>query len=228
MKLSVYMSRKETILGWLLVLLHLLILPLALTFLNPYLPRPLSLEQINLAVFVAVFGLALLIFRKFLWKNLLCALRNLPRCLLWVLIGFGIYWAANLLVGTAILQIDPDFANINDANIDAMLDGSNPLLAVAIIVMVPVSEECMYRGLLFQGLRRLGRPLAYILSMVFFAAIHVVGYIGSADLLTLGLCLLQYLPAGFALAFAYERSDSIFTSIFIHMVVNLIGISAMR
>ena len=222
------MSRKEAVFGWLLVLLHLLILPMGLVFLNPYLPQPLSLDQINLAVFVAVFGLALLIFRKFLWGNFLCALKYLPRCLLWLLIGFGVYWALNLLVGALILQIDPDFANVNDANIDAMLDGSNPLLAAAIIFMVPLSEECMYRGLLFQGMRRLGRPLAYILSMVCFALIHVVGYIGSADLLTLGLCLLQYLPAGFALALAYERSDSIFTSVAIHIVVNLIGVSAMR
>lgn len=222
------MSRKETILGWLLVLLHLLILPMALDLFNAILPRQLGLDQMNLAMFLTIFGLTLLIFHKFLWKNLLCTLRKLPKCLLWVLIGFGIYWAINLLVSGLILRIDPDFANVNDMNVANLLDNGNSLLAVAIIVLVPVSEECMYRGLLLQGMRRLGRPLAYILSMVCFALIHITGYIGSADWLTLGLCLLQYLPAGFALALAYERSDSIITPILIHMIVNMIGISAMR
>lgn len=228
MKLTVFMSRKETVLGWLLVLLHLLILPVALVFLNHYLPRPMTIAQINLVAFVAVFGLALVIFWRYLWRNLLTAKHNLPRCLRSALIGFGIYWLGSFLVSLLVMHIDPEFANVNDTNINAMLDSGSPLLAVAIVLMVPVSEECMYRGLLFQGMRRLGRPLAYILSILCFALIHVVGYIGSADLVTLGLCLLQYLPAGFALAWAYEQSDSVWTSIFIHIAVNLMGITAMR
>lgn len=228
MKLTVFMNRKETVLGWLLVLLHLLVLPIGLVLLNHYLPRPLTVAQINLAVFVAVFGLALLIFRRYLWRNILTAKNNLPKCLRSALIGFGIYWLGSFLVSLLVMHIDPEFANVNDANINAMLDGSSPLLAVAIVLMVPVSEECMYRGLLFQGMRRLGRPLAYILSILCFALIHVIGYIGTTDLVTLGLCLLQYLPAGFALAWAYEQSDSIWTSIFIHIAVNLTGVCAMR
>lgn len=222
------MRRSETVLGWVLVLLHLLILPIGLVLLNEFLPQPMSLAVLNLVTFVTVFVLAILIFRRYLMANLRIFLRDVPGCLITALAGFGIYWGLNLAVTLLILLVDPDFANVNDTAIADMLDGSFLPMVIAIGLMVPVSEECMYRGLLFQGMRRLGRPAAYILSILCFAAIHVVGYIGTADPATLGLCLLQYLPAGFALAWAYERSDTVCTPILIHMAVNLIGLSSMR
>ena len=70
--------------------------------------------------------------------------------------------------------------------------------------------------------------LAYLLSMSIFSAIHVAGYVGMTDWLTLLLCFFQYLPASFALAWSYHRSGSIFTSVLTHTVVNLIGKLAMR
>ena len=228
MKFTVNMSRKETVLGWLLVLLHFLILPVGLVLINNYLPRSLTLAQINLIAFVSVFALTILIFWRFLWRNILTARQNLAKCLRSALIGFLIYWLGGVLISLLITQIDPDFTNINDANINTMLDGGAPGLAAAIVLMAPISEECMYRGLLLQYTRRLGKLPAYLLTLIIFALIHVVGYIGSADLTTLGLCLLQYLPAGFGLVWAYEHSDSIWTSITIHVAINLIGICAMR
>ena len=96
------------------------------------------------------------------------------------------------------------------------------------VILAPITEELIYRGVIFGSIHSHSRFAAYAVSCIVFSAVHVVGYIGTADLTTLGLCLLQYLPAGFALALAYECSDSIFTPILIHMTVNLIGISAMR
>ena len=58
--------------------------------------------------------------------------------------------------------------------------------------------------------------------------IHVMGYIGQFDWLTLVLCFLQYIPAGLWLAWAYEKSDSIFAPMLIHTAINAIGIYAMR
>ena len=228
MRLSVTMRKYETVLGWFLVLLHLLILPFGLVFLNEFLANPFSITQLNLVTFVVVFIFAMLIFRRYLKENLRIFMQNIPSCLLTALAGFGIYWVINLAVTFLILLVDPEFANVNDSTISGMMDGNYLPMAIAISLLVPVSEECMFRGLLFQGMLRFGRPAAYILSILCFAAIHVVGYIGTEDILNLGLCFLQYLPAGFALAWAYEKTDSICTSILIHMAVNLIGVSAMR
>ena len=66
------------------------------------------------------------------------------------------------------------------------------------------------------------------MSTVVFSLAHVLGYVTMADLKTLALCFFQYLPAGFALAWRYRRSGSIFASILIHMTVNQIGMLSMR
>ena len=46
--------------------------------------------------------------------------------------------------------------------------------------------------------------------------------------LTLLLCFLQYLPAGYCLAWCYANTGTIVTPILMHMIVNAYGISAMR
>jgi len=38
----------------------------------------------------------------------------------------------------------------------------------------------------------------------------------------------QYLPAGIAFAWAYEKSDTILTPILMHISINQIGIAALR
>ena len=96
------------------------------------------------------------------------------------------------------------------------------------VLLVPVAEEALYRGLLFQGFQRKSRLLAYCLSTLIFAGLHVVGYIGSADLITLCLCFAQYLPAGITLAWAYEKADTIAAPMLMHMIINLIGTTAAR
>ena len=227
MRITTFMTRKETIFGWILVSLHLLILPVGLSLLNLFLPQPMDLSLLNFLVFAIVFLLAVLIFHRFLKENFRKIKNNLPWCVIWALAGFGIYMVGNIMITAVIMAIDPDFINVNDAAIDLLLEGNFRLLAFAMIFLVPLSEECMYRGLLFQGMYRLGRPLAYLLSTVCFALIHVVGYIGTQSITTLFLCFLQYLPAGIALAWAYEKTDSIWTPILMHMIINSIGITAM-
>ena len=73
-------------------------------------------------------------------------------------------------------------------------------------------------------------PEAFLagLSMGVFALVHVVGYIGSYDALTLLLCFLQYLPAGYCLAWCYSNTGTIVTPILMHMIVNAYGMYNMR
>ena len=66
------------------------------------------------------------------------------------------------------------------------------------------------------------------MSSLVFASIHVIGYIGLFDWQTLCLCLAQYLPAGIALAWAYEKADTIVAPILMHITINQIGMLAMR
>ena len=109
-----------------------------------------------------------------------------------------------------------------------MVSGNFLIMAVGSVLFVPMAEELIHRGLIFGTCARHNRFLAYALSTAFFAAIHVVGYIGICTERDLILAFVQYLPAGLILAWAYERSGTIFAPIAIHMVINAMGIWAMR
>lgn len=228
MKLFPKLKPNETVFGFIYYALQLLIVPSVLYLVNWMLPVPLSEAKVNFVFFAINFIVVTLIFRKYLAENFKAALVYPWRILRFAAIGLAMYFAGNVLFSFIITYVDPDFANINDMSIMAMVQDNFTLMTIGTVLLVPVVEECFYRGLIFRNLYAKSPVLAYILSMVFFSAAHVLGYITLVDWTTLGLCFLQYLPAGFALAWSYRRTGSVFTSILIHMSVNQIGMLAMR
>ena len=94
------------------------------------------------------------------------------------------------------------------------------------VVFAPIVEECLMRGLIFRPLWQRSRVLAYALSMLVFSFLHVLSSLlnGGTQLAEVLWNIATYLPAGFALAWVYERTKTIWASIFLHTVVNFISI----
>ena len=218
----------ETVFGFIYFLLQLIVIPGILLAINMMLPNPMSEAVVNFLFFAANFLVVLLLFRKFLGKNLQ-SVREYPwyvlRC---AGIGLLIYMAGNGIFSVLVTALYPDFANINDAAIMEMVQDNFGLMTLGTVVFVPLAEECFYRGLIFRGLYDRSPLLAYIVSLTVFSLAHVVGYVTMADFGTLILCFFQYLPAGFALAWCYRRSGCIFAPILVHMAVNQTGMLLMR
>lgn len=226
--MTVFMSRRETISGWIYFCFQLLILPTAITVLFVRLVPGWTEAKINFTYFLMNFLVCVGLFWKFLRGNLEKAAESIGRLSIHVLLGLCGYFCLSGIVSSWIYRIAPDFFNVNDAAIDLISQGELPLMAVGMIAMVPLAEECFYRGLLFQGLYRRSRVLAWIVSVGVFALIHVVGYIGQYDMVTLGLCLLQYIPAGVCLCWAYARTGTIFAPMLIHAIINTMGVATMK
>ena len=90
----------------------------------------------------------------------------------------------------------------------------------------PIVEEALFRGLFFAPLYRKVPILAYVVSTVLFSAIHVVGAIGTLDALSILLCFIQYLPAGIALGFVYQRTGNIIGPMLLHFMINFLASAA--
>ena len=228
MKYFVKPTPNESVFGLIYFILQLLIIPGILVVVSMMLAAPPSETIINVLFFAFNFVAVLIIFRKFLTSNL-CMLLDAP----WHVprfagIGALIYMVGNTAFTLLITAVSPDFANINDAAIMEMVQENFGLMTLGTVVLVPVAEECFYRGLIFRNLYDKSPVWAYAASMVLFSLAHVLGYVTLMDFGTLVLSFIQYLPAGFALAWAYRRSGSIFASILIHMSVNQIGMLLMR
>ena len=228
MKLSISMTRRETLLGWSYLLISLFVLPFALALLNGLLRNPLSVTEINLVFTGLNFILVAVIFHRFLLASFTVATERPWRCLRFAAFGFALYYLASLIFALVIGRIYPDFSNVNDGAVMDLFQEHPTMMALTTILLVPITEETLYRGLLFQGLHHKSRLLAYAISTLVFASIHVMGYIGLYDFVTLCLCFIQYLPAGIALAWAYEKSDTILAPILMHITINQIGVSVMR
>ena len=228
MKLSHTFSKKQCLLGLVLMGLDLLIFPILLRFLNTVLGNPFNLTQLNFTLFVLNFLLVILLFRGFLLENLRTALRDTKQLLSSAGLGFLLYYGGAVVMAYLILTIRPDYVNINDQAIGTLTGYSYPMMLTGTVLLVPTAEEMIYRGLLFTPLQRRNRVLAYGVSACVFSLVHLLNYLTVADPLLLLLSFLQYLPAGIALCWAYERADSIFAPILIHTAINLIAMLALR
>ena len=226
--ITVSLSKAELLWGWVYLAFEFLILPTALYWVVLRLFPGISDAEFNFLYYFVNFLGTLLIFHRFLSRNLGIAKEKPLRTGLYVLLGLVIYWGSSLVMMELTYRIMPDFFNVNDSNLAAISQDGFLLMAIGTVLLVPVAEECLFRGLLFRGLYGKSKFSAYLISALCFCLPHVSVYIGSYELSLLALCFVQYLPAGLILAWSYEKSNTIVTPILIHTIINAIGIYSMR
>lgn len=195
---------------------------------NLLLPSPLPQSDINALFFTINFAAVLIIFKSYLRQLLVQFPEIVWNVLLVTVAAFMVYWICRILLAQVIYGINPDFTSSNDVTIQGLVAENFPLMFFSTVILVPVAEEMLFRGLLFRGVYDHSPAMAWIGSVALFSAIHVTGYIGSASALTLLLCFVQYIPAGICLAGAYRLSGSLFSPILVHALVNFFGMMSLR
>ncbi len=94
------------------------------------------------------------------------------------------------------------------------------------IFLAPIVEELMFRAGIFGTIRHKKRVLAYIVSMLAFGIYHVWAYLPQNPLYI--LFIIQYLPVSWLLCRCYEKTNTIWTPIFMHMLVNAVSMAAIE
>ena len=217
------MNRKEKTLGiiWLVIQLFLgYLMGLA----NGLLPDPLKGSTLTFVTYLVNFLVIVCIFSRFLRDSLAAAWRGLWEFAQAVILGFVFYFACDWLLDKAFSYLLPSYTPLLDTSISALSGGNRYLMIIGVVILAPVIEESLYRGLIFRNLLRKKKVLAYILSILAFAAVHVLGHIGAQDVAALVLCFLRYLPAGLCLAWTYAKADNVLAPIVVHAIVNAISI----
>ena len=225
---SVSLTNRETVSGISYLIFQLIFLPGMLIWTNGLLDTPLSDAELNFCFYLINFMAMLVIFHDFLGRSAGYALRNFIDLVQAVILGLVAYYACSWVTEKLIGLLVPSFSNYNDEAIAAMSRGNGFLMLIGTVVLVPPVEECFYRGLIFRNLLGKSRILAYMASILAFAMIHIIGYIGTYAPLELCMAFLQYLPAGLCLAWAYTKAGTIFAPIFIHAAINFIAIRGLR
>lgn len=214
------LTRKETVSGWIWMAVQFLLLGSAVTVLA----APLGLMKINFLYHLISACATALIFRRFLCGSIRTFRQETRRVLLTAAACLGVYYLLSTALGAVIFAVDASFSNVNDNTVTGFLRSNPVLTSAATIVLAPISEELLFRGLVFHRARRLGKWAAYVISVAAFAAIHIMGYVGSFSAPRLLLCFLQYIPAGIVLAAGMDATGSIITPMLIHACINAVAV----
>lgn len=101
-------------------------------------------------------------------------------------------------------------------------DGFIPMI-LATMFLAPIAEECIYRKCIFHFLRAFPIYIAYIVSSLIFAMVHMLSSTG--DFKNWILMFIPYLISGVLLAAIYHSSKkNIYASIIAHMANNIMAV----
>ena len=222
------LTRQEKSFGALWMAFETLLFATILQGLNHLLPAPLPQVEVNFIFFSINFVTVVFIFRNYFSAQIKLLPDVIERVLLVTAPGFLAYRLVSFLLALALFAVDSDFASINDITIQSLVKDNYFLMFVGSVILVPITEECLFRGLVFRGMYDRSPIFAWILSVALFSAVHIITYIGAYPVRTILLCFVQYIPAGVCLAGAYRLSGSLLSPILIHALVNFVGMMSLR
>lgn len=223
-----YIKKSEFWSCMMLLGLHCVLFPIVVGVLALTLPLELNESEWNLAYYAVSFALTLIMLGGFLRRSFDTLIENIFLCMKYFLFGWGLYYILNIAAAALLSGVEfLNAANPNDDTVSELVKTQGGAMKAAAVFLAPVVEEVIFRGGLFCSVRRKNRVLAYALSITLFALYHCWQYaLAYMDLRYL-LFMLQYIPAGFVLCWCYDKSGSIWTSIFFHMSVNMLGVLAL-
>jgi membrane protease YdiL (CAAX protease family) len=220
------LKKNEAIAGFVYFPLHFLVLPLLLSLATVYIPGMTELWGTLAyyalgAVFLAVFMM------PYLQRQFDALLDSPLKGLFSVAGAYMINMALSYAVALLLIQFVETGENPNDQTIFSLVGREFNITKALAIFIAPVLEETLFRGVLFGGLYRRGRILAYITAILLFSFYHVWEYALATMDPRMLVYMLQYLPVSFALCWCYERSGSLWAPIALHMFLNAVTFAAL-
>ena len=148
-------------------------------------------------------------------------------CLLEILGNYGLMYLCNLVIaGLMTVVLGQSGENPNNAGLMEMAGRSWNQMSAMAVFMAPIVEECLFRAGIFGTLRHYKRWAAYLVATLAFSFYHVWSYALVDPIYW--LYFIQYVPVSLLLCRVYERTNSIWGSIFFHMLVNYIAMNALK
>lgn len=141
----------------------------------------------------------------------------------WVLLGILMLIGSGLLFDLMLQWLVP--GGIVNSNQQALIDLArlSPVLTgVLTLLIAPIMEEVIFRGLLFTSLNRSHSWLAWWVSALGFAAIHGIASIGSETFIMELATLPAYVAASVILTWVHWRSSNVLYVIATHIGYNAI------
>ena len=206
--------------GWVFFALYVLLFPWVMGWVQRSFHGELPVAEANVVYYLLSATLVFLVFWTFLKHGFHLLLDWLPENLF----AFGTGLAGWAVLSFLAWLIPLPVENPNLLSYPEQYALAPLATVVILVVLMPVVEEPLFRGLLFGTSRRYSRILGYLLSTLVYALYCVWQFVyayGTVDFRYL-LLMVEYLPMSLALTWCYDNGGSIWSPIALHMVVNTV------
>ena len=225
------MTHGETVSGFLLFAVYLLVMPLLmqrlLRLIGTLLDVSISTAAGNAAYYYVLFAAVLLLFHRFLGDSFSRFFASLDRCCVTAGAALVFFYGANELFYRLCGRFYGGVTNLNNTAIAASVDAAPRTTAVIVLLLAPFVEEVLFRGLVFGVLAEKSRAAAYAVSSLLFAFSHVWVFLLGGMSVSYLVVMAGYLIPGLVFAWAYDRSGSVVTAFFVHAAVNALALWAL-
>ncbi len=226
-KSAAYMTPGEQIAGTAFFVIYLVVLPFVTGPLFRLAGRLLgitfSAAVQNIIYYYILFAVTLIIFHKFLGRTCRHLADNLGGACRMLLVGLVALYGLNELVYRLTNLIVVNRTNLNNTAISAQIQDAPRVTLLIVVLLAPFVEEVLFRGLVFGNLRSKSTAVAYAVSCGLFALLHVWQFAVVNQDITYFLVMLQYLVPGAVLAWVYDRTGTLWTSIGLHAAANALS-----
>lgn len=226
-RFSDLLTRRQRIFGFVWLPIHVIVLPLLLgTVMMLLLHAEPDDATLNIVYYLISFAVVLVAFWRFLKEGFSRFVERFSYCCLIIVLAYFINLALSGAV-TALQDLLGDFATPNNDAIGELADQSYKQMFALAVLMAPIVEEVLFRGVIFGTIARKNRVAAYLASILLFSIYHVWQFAvleGDAAVL---LNAVVYVPLSASLTFCYDRTETIWTPIFFHIFVNTLALSVL-
>ncbi|MEG1066895.1 MAG: CPBP family intramembrane glutamic endopeptidase, partial [Erysipelotrichaceae bacterium] len=137
---------------------------------------------------------------------------------------YGQLLLVSLVVSTILFYFTGDVQSNNQVLIEQSFK-MNPLKIIfSTLIYAPIVEEIVFRGCIFAYLRnKHSFKYSAIIASLMFGLVHVMASIGIGDFSDL-INVIVYATMGFFMSLAYEKTDSIYGGMAVHLINNAFAV----
>ena len=229
-KLTGTMSPGEKLAGTIFFFIYLLVLPFATAPLfrlaGTLLGVTISAGLRSMIYYYILFAVTVIIFHGFLARTSRAFADRLGDACRTVVLGLVALYGLNELVYRLTNLLMDNRTNLNDVSISAQIQDAPRTTLLIVVLLAPFVEEVLFRGLVFGCLKEKSRFLAYLLSCLLFALLHVWQFAVNSGDVSYFLLMVQYLVPGLVLAWTYDHSGTLWSAVGLHILANALSVWA--
>ncbi len=215
------LNKFETVIGFFLLAIHMFALPPLLNWLTRSGSWNLTAAQVNLVYYGVSFVLTVAFLFRFLRLSFPRFFKNFGGTVSTIVLAFVAYYALSYLVSLVQNLLSGNFSLPPIGGAGKL---NRDVLTIISLLLAPVAEEVLFRGVAFGVTRKSSRIFAYIFSLILFSVYHIFWDAVGSFSWSLLWTALHFLPASLVLCWSYERSGSIWTPIVLHILFNCLSL----